>query len=170
MLTFLRHLLAIALLPFSVTVLVPLWIAARYGVDLRLGNGVAGWLVQLAGLALVGLGFGFFATSLRRFAVEGQGTLAPWDPPRRIVVQGPYRYVRNPMISGVVLLLLGEAAVLLSWPHALWATAFLSINLIFIPLVEEPQLARRFGDSYREYCAHVPRVIPRLRPWDPGAR
>ncbi|MEO8602334.1 MAG: isoprenylcysteine carboxylmethyltransferase family protein [bacterium] len=167
MLKWLRHLCAIAVLPFSVTVLVPLWIAERNGVVLHVGTDAAEWLLQLIGLALLTLGAGFFAASLRRFAVEGQGTLAPWDPPRRIVVRGPYRYVRNPMISGVVLLLCGEAALWLSWPHALWAAAFATINLIYIPLLEEPQLARRFGASYRDYCAHVPRLMPRLQPWEP---
>jgi protein-S-isoprenylcysteine O-methyltransferase Ste14 len=86
------------------------------------------------------------------------------------VVRGPYRYVRNPMISGVILFLFGEACLLLSPPHLAWAGAFLALNLIYIPLVEEPQLARRFGESYRDYCRHVPRVIPRFRPWLPGDR
>jgi protein-S-isoprenylcysteine O-methyltransferase Ste14 len=103
--------------------------------------------------------------SLRRFAGEGEGTLAPWDPPRNLVVRGPYRYVRNPMISGAVLFLFGEAALLLSLPHAVWAAAFLGLNSLYIPWMEEPQLERRFGESYREYCRNVPRVIPRLRPW-----
>jgi len=83
-------------------------------------------------------------------------------------VRGPYRYVRNPMISGVVMFLLGEAAVLLSLPHAVWAAAFLALDCVYIPLLEEPQLARRFGESYREYARNVPRVRPRLRPWSPG--
>jgi protein-S-isoprenylcysteine O-methyltransferase Ste14 len=161
----LRHLLAIAVLPFTVTVLVPVWIARRYAMSPGIGAGWVEVLAQLAGLALLALGFAFFAASLRRFAGEGEGTLAPWDPPRRLVVRGPYRYVRNPMISGVVLFLFGEALVLLSLPHAAWAAAFLALNSVYIPWVEEPDLARRFGESYREYCRHVPRVIPRLRPW-----
>ena len=109
-----------------------------------------------------------FVTSLRRFATEGEGTLAPWDPPRQLVVRGPYRYVRNPMISGVVTVLFGEAAVLLSHAHLMWALLFLGVNLVYIPLMEEPFLAVRFGESYREYSRHVPRLVPRLRPWDPG--
>jgi protein-S-isoprenylcysteine O-methyltransferase Ste14 len=166
----LRHLLSIAILPFTVTVLVPLWIARRYDVRAELGDGAFAWLLQLAGLALLVLGLVFFAASLRRFTGEGEGTLAPWDPPRRLVVRGPYRSVRNPMISGVVLVLFGEALLLLSPAHAVWAAAFLAANAAYIPLVEEPQLERRFGDAYREYCRHVPRVIPRARPWTPGER
>jgi len=150
----------------TATVLVPFWIAHRYGAALRLGSGST-LVTQLAGICLLVLGLRFFVASLRRFAAEGAGTLAPWDPPRRIVVQGPYRYVRNPMISGVAMFLFGEAAVLLSWPLAIWAAVFVAVNAVYIPLVAEPQLARRFGESYREYCQHVPRVVPRLRPWVP---
>jgi protein-S-isoprenylcysteine O-methyltransferase Ste14 len=166
----LRHLLSIALLPFTVAVLVPLWIARAYGVGLALGDGVAGLALQGLGVAILVLGLVFFATSLRRFASEGRGTLAPWDPPRALVVRGPYRYVRNPMISGVLLVLGGESLVLRSLPHAVWALCFFVLNGVYIPLVEEPQLARRFGASYREYCRHVPRVVPRLRPWLPERR
>ncbi|MGH9888448.1 MAG: methyltransferase family protein [bacterium] len=161
----LRHLLSIAILPFSVAVLVPLWIARRYGIEPALGGTIAACAVQLAGLAILALGLGFFIASLRRFASEGRGTLAPWDPPRALVLRGPYRYVRNPMISGVVLTLFGESLCLLSPPHAAWAAFFLALNLVYIPLFEEPQLAERFGAAYIEYCRHVPRVIPRLRPW-----
>ena len=116
---------------------------------------------------MLGTGLVLFVASLRRFAGEGQGTLAPWDPPRQLVVRGPYRFVRNPMISGVVLVLMGEAMLLVSRPHAIWALVFAGINLIYFPLVEEPGLRRRFGKSYEEYCRHVPRIIPRLRPWSP---
>lgn len=165
----LRHLLAITVLPFTVTVLVPWWIARRFDVAPTLASGAGGWIVQITGAALLALGLFFFVASLRRFATEGQGTLAPWDPPRQLVMEGLYRHVRNPMISGVVLFLFGESLVLLSVPHAAWAAAFLGVNLVYIPLFEEPQLERRFGEPYREYCRHVSRLIPRLRPWTPGA-
>jgi protein-S-isoprenylcysteine O-methyltransferase Ste14 len=69
------------------------------------------------------------------------------------------------MISGVVLILYGESLVLLSIPHTAWATLFLVLNLIHIPLIEEPRLRQRFGQAYHEYCRHVPRLFPRLRPW-----
>jgi protein-S-isoprenylcysteine O-methyltransferase Ste14 len=164
----LRHLLAIAILPFTVTVLVPVWLARRYAVAPALGGSAGELALQLAGVALLGLGLLLFVASLRRFATEGQGTLAPWDPPRALVVRGPYRFVRNPMISGVIFVLFGEALVLVSLPHGAWAAAFLALNLVFIPLLEEPQLERRFGASYRDYCRHVPRFLPRLRPWSPG--
>ena len=124
--------------------------------------------VRIAGLCIIAAGILLFANSLRRFASEGEGTLAPWDPPRRLVIRGPYRYVRNPMISGVLIILLGEAMFLLSRPHAVWTLSFLAINAVVIPLFEEPQLKARFGAEYIEYCKHVPRLVPRLTPWTPS--
>jgi len=164
----LRHLFSIAALPFVVTVVIPLWIARNNGTRLGIAE-TPQVILQVTGVAVFGVGLLLFASSLRRFATEGQGTLAPWDPPRELVVRGPYRYVRNPMISGVFLVLVGEALVLLSWPHAGWAATFFVINAIYIPVLEEPQLAKRFGASYESYRRHVPRLIPRLRPWQPSA-
>jgi protein-S-isoprenylcysteine O-methyltransferase Ste14 len=161
----LRHLIAIAVLPFTVTVLIPIWLARRDGVTPALGSTPTHVVLQLCGLGLLLAGGLLFATSLGRFITEGRGTLAPWDPPRDLVVRGPYRYVRNPMISGVVLVLFGEAFVLLSRSHLTWALIFLGFNAIYIPLVEEPLLREKFGASYREYCRHVPRLLPRVRPW-----
>ncbi|SRR6266496_2596342 len=159
MFTLLRHLLAIAILPFTVVVLVPFWIAERFGVALTLGRSVGSVLLQVVGFALLSLGLLLFVASLRRFATDGKGTLAPWDPPNKFVVRGPYQFVRNPMISGVILLLFGEALVLLSRSHGIWAVCFLLLNLIYIPIIEEPQLERRFGNSYqmhRSWCGlHV---------------
>jgi protein-S-isoprenylcysteine O-methyltransferase Ste14 len=161
----LRHALAIAVLPFTMAVLIPLWLARREGISLAPATSAAGMLVQVAGLAILMLGLALFVASLRRFAGEGHGTLAPWDPPRELVLRGPYRFVRNPMISGVLLVLVGEGLVLRSETHLVWAGIFFAINATYIPLLEEPDLERRFGERYQEYCRHVPRLIPRLRPW-----
>ncbi len=109
-----------------------------------------------------------FASSLWRFATDGRGTLAPWDPPRLLVVNGPYQYVRNPMISGVLFVVIGEALILLSMAHAAWAAFFLAVNVVYIRFVEEPQLARRFGPGYDIYRESVPRFVPRLSPGSRG--
>jgi protein-S-isoprenylcysteine O-methyltransferase Ste14 len=166
-LVLIRHLLAIAALPFVVAVLIPIWLARRNDVTLAIGATTPLILAQIGGLCLLLTGVTLFVSSLRRFASDGRGTLAPWDPPRQLVISGPYRYVRNPMISGVIFVLFGEALMLLSQPHVSWAVTFLAVNAIYIPLLEEPQLKGRFGASYSEYCDHVPRLIPRLRPWTP---
>lgn len=161
-----RHLLSVALLPFSVAVLVPLWLARSNNISPVIGTTGPQMLVQVVGLLVLAVGLMLFSASLRNFVTAGEGTLAPWDPPRRLVVRGPYRYVRNPMISGVLLVLFGQALTLLSRPHFIWALIFLAANSIYIPLLEEAGLRDRFGDSYVEYCRHVPRLIPRFRPWE----
>jgi protein-S-isoprenylcysteine O-methyltransferase Ste14 len=159
-----RQLFAIAVLPFTVAVIIPVWLARRNAIGLAPGHTLTQVAVQACGVALLGLGLLLFSASLRRFITESRGTLAPWDPPRHLVIAGVYRYVRNPMISGVLLVVIGEALLLLSWPHATWALIFFVINAIYIPLIEEPRLAERFGESYRDYCRHVPRLLPRWPP------
>ena len=95
----------------------------------------------------------------------GEGTPAPWDPPKKLVIRGPYRYVRNPMITGVFLILLAESLLFQSWPVALWMIVFIAANLIYLPLVEEKDLEKRFGQEYLQYKEAVPRWIPKLKPW-----
>jgi protein-S-isoprenylcysteine O-methyltransferase Ste14 len=162
----LRHLVAVLVLPLTVAVVIPIWLARRSGVSLAAGSSPSAIGLQAVGLVLLAVGLLLFAASLRRFVAEGRGTLAPWDPPQRLVVRGPYRHVRNPMISGVVLVLFGEALLLRSSSHLLWAVTFFGINALYIPLLEEPLLERRFGADYREYHRNVPRLLPRLRPWE----
>jgi protein-S-isoprenylcysteine O-methyltransferase Ste14 len=90
----LRHVRSFAILPFTMAVLIPWWIARRSGVTPALGQSAGELAIQLPGLVVLGVGLVLLAASLRRFAAEGEGTLAPWDPPRKLVVRGPYRYVR----------------------------------------------------------------------------
>jgi protein-S-isoprenylcysteine O-methyltransferase Ste14 len=159
----LRHAIAIVALPVTAAVVIPVWIGGELGV----GATALEIAAQLVGLAVFGIGLALFVASVAHFITRGRGTLAPWDPPKQLVVSGPYRYVRNPMIAGVIFVLFGEALVLRSRPHAEWAALFLAINLCYIPLLEEPMLAERFGEPYREYRRHVRRFLPRLRPWSP---
>jgi protein-S-isoprenylcysteine O-methyltransferase Ste14 len=153
-----RHVAAVLLCPGVVTVAVPALIVWRTGAGIG--------LLSIAGLPLIALGLLLIVRTIALFAGVGRGTLAPWDPTTRLVVRGPYRHVRNPMISGVLFVLLGEAALLGSWPLLLWFAVVLAVNAAYLPLVEEPGLERRFGEDYERYRAHVPRWIPRLRPWD----
>ena len=106
------------------------------------------------------------------FLKFGDGTLAPWNPPTKLVIRGPYRHIRNPMISSVVIILLGECLFFQSWPLTAWAVLFVGIHLIYFPMIEEKGLIKRFGDDYLIYRANVPHWIPRIHPWmgsTPGA-
>jgi protein-S-isoprenylcysteine O-methyltransferase Ste14 len=165
-----RHARAIALLPGTVSVVVPAAIlVSGEGVSVGWGlDGVAAGLPVLLGVALIAAGFAMWLWTVRLFARIGEGTLAPWDPTRHLVVEGPYRYVRNPMITGVLAVLLGEAALFGSPALLIWCAAFLAANWAFFVLSEEPGLGRRFGDEYRDYRHNVPRWIPRRTPWTPG--
>ena len=168
----LRHLLAILLLPGVVTILVPLWIVRGTGA-FRVGWGLpASLLPSILGCALLALGLLLMYRTISLFAGFGEGTLAPWDPPRRLVVRGVYRRVRNPMISGVFFVLLGEAILLGSPPIFVWFLVVSAVNAVYIPFVEEPDLSQRFGEEYLVYKRNVPRWVPRLRPWtqEPGPR
>lgn len=158
----LRHILSVIILPFTVTVLIPAALLRRDLGPSSTSGQVAGLIVTAVGLALV-------VSTIASFASRGGGTLAPWDPPRRLVVTGVYRYVRNPMISGVLLILAGESLVFSSAAVGTWTLVCFVINAAYIPLLEEPALARRFGAEYEEYRRHVPRWVPRISPWYPTA-
>jgi protein-S-isoprenylcysteine O-methyltransferase Ste14 len=112
------------------------------------------------------LGLALMIATIRLFATVGKGTLAPWEPPQRLVVRGVYRHVRNPMISGVLSVLLGESVLMASMPLFRWFLIVVVINTIYIPLLEEPGLVRRFGEDYQVYKRNVPRWVPRLTPWE----
>lgn len=156
-----RQLRAIVLLPVTVTVVVPGLILWRGDAEL------APWPLAAIGVVLIALGLLLVSWTVRLFVKIGKGTLAPWDPTSRLVVRGPYRHVRNPMISGVLAVLVGEAALFASVPVLVWFGAVFLVNVIYFPLVEEPGLRERFGEDYDAYRANVPRWLPRLRPWEP---
>jgi protein-S-isoprenylcysteine O-methyltransferase Ste14 len=156
--TLARHLAAVLMLPGVVTVAVPALIVGSAGANVT-------WLGLLAGGALVAVGLLLVVRTVALFASVGRGTLAPWDPTSRLVVRGPYRHVRNPMISGVLFILLGEAAALGSLGLLAWFATVFALNATYIPLVEEPGLVERFGQDYERYREHVPRWLPRLHAW-----
>src|SRR5437763_10362793 len=136
---------------------VPRWIAGpRVFADPR----PLGWIVVAIG-AIIGL------PCVWEFAWRGLGTPAPFDPPRRLVITGPYRFVRNPMYVGMGIALLGEALV---FPHITWLLLAMIVSLwavvsVFIIEYEEPTLRRMFGADYEAYFRAVRRWIPRFRPW-----
>lgn len=163
----LRVAAAILALPFMVAVVCPTLIVAGSEPRLAFGlGGIAGILIAIGAGALLALGLAVFASTVSIFARLGRGTLAPWDPPERFVVAGPYRHLRHPMITAVAMVLAGEALLFGSVGISILLACFIAVNAIYLPLVEEPALVRRFGVDYQRYMANVGRWIPRLRPWD----
>ena len=164
-----RALRSIAVLPGTALVIVPgglLWASSDTGWAARPDTTSALGLVF--GVVCGGLGLILAGWTIVDFTRRGKGTLAPWDPPVNLLVTGPYTHVRNPMITGVALLLVAEALLLHSLLIAAWAVTFFLINAAYIPKKEEPGLERRFGRDYELYRENVPRWIPRLTPWRPS--
>ena len=101
--------------------------------------------------------------SFWNFIVEGRGTPAPVDPPKELVVAGLYRYVRNPMYVGVILILLGHFFWFGFWLLLAYACFFWIAAHIFVTLYEEQTLRKKFGAAYEDYLQAVPRWIPQFK-------
>jgi protein-S-isoprenylcysteine O-methyltransferase Ste14 len=146
--------------PGTVWGLVPWWLsgwrghASLWGFPLR----VVGSLLIIAGVLVV-------LDSFARFALHGLGTPAPVFPTRHLVVGGLYRYVRNPIYVAGISVIVGQALYfgslrLLEYAALVWLGCH-----VFVLTYEEPKLRATFGAEYENFCAHVPRWLPRLRPW-----
>jgi protein-S-isoprenylcysteine O-methyltransferase Ste14 len=101
------------------------------------------------------------------FRTVGKGTLAPWSAKQKLVVSGPYRYCRNPMITGVLFILSGEALFFHSTPLLTWMVSFFVFNTLYFIVFEEPDLEERFGEDYKVYKKKVPRWIPGITRFNP---
>jgi len=153
---FLAAVLIPAVLAFSSATVNPVW---GLGANKR-------FILSLPGILLVFGGLFLMMQTIKLLDRTGLGTLAPWDPTKKLVVAGPYRFVRNPMISGVICILSGESLFYGSVPVLIWTLIFILGNLIYIPFWEEPGLEKRFGADYLRYKENVPRWIPRFTPWN----
>ena len=162
-----RQFVAILILPINAILVVPsvIYLLSQRVEPLRIIPAPLHLFSKVIGGLFVVVGFVLAVLTIIDFIRIGRGTLAPWDPPQKLVVRGIYRYVRNPMISGVTCILLGEALILNHLFHLGWAVVFAVGNGIYLPLFEEPGLERRFGQAYNLYRQHVPRWLPRLEPW-----
>jgi protein-S-isoprenylcysteine O-methyltransferase Ste14 len=147
---FFRALLAFLALPGMVAFVVPL---------LLITPPTRRRLVEPWGLLPLALGLAVLALTVREFYVAGRGTLAPWSPPRRLVTSGLYRYSRNPMYVGVLLILSGWAIGLWSWALALYAGGVAIAVHLRILLHEEPFLARAHPDEWPAYRVRVRRWL-----------
>jgi protein-S-isoprenylcysteine O-methyltransferase Ste14 len=166
-----RHLMSVVLFPVTVTLVVPALIVIPpgprrpdLGAAATVGLVTVGCLLIAAGLALM-----IWTNVL--FDRVGEGTLGLGNvmgEPVHLVVRGPYRHVRNPMITGVLCILLGEAAITASGSLLLWFAIFLTFMATAIRFWEEPHLVKRYGNEYVDYRRNVPRWIPRISTWDPS--
>ncbi|WP_428356298.1 methyltransferase family protein [Methyloprofundus sp.] len=155
---FLRALLAFLMVPVVVAGIVPFTLALY---DPFKGTG------SLAGGLLLAIGLAILLWCVRDFYVSGKGTLAPWDPPKHLVTVGLYRYVRNPMYVGVLLILSGWIIITAS-PILIGFSVFMSTAFFFrVKLHEEPWAEKLFDAQWQEYKQHVPRWLPQLKAYYP---
>ena len=117
-------------------------------------------LQQIAGMVIGGIGAAIALWCVLTFAAIGKGTPAPFDPPRRLVSEGPYRFVRNPMYIGATLGLAGAAIFYGSLSLSIYAASFLLVAHLFVIFYEEPTLRKSFGAEYEVYCQRVRRWVP----------
>ena len=120
-------------------------------------------------VAMFFLALGLFLAiwSVRIFYTKwGEGTPGPWRPINNLIISGPYSYVRNQMILGVVGLLLFESALFASLPLFLWAIVFFVSNIFYFKIFEEKELIKRFGGDYEDYMNTVPMLFPKFTPYN----
>jgi len=158
---FIRWLSAILFLPINVTIIIPLIL---FDLNISESNNLEKWLAIFIGLP----GLILSVISARLFAKKGGGgTPAPWDPINNLIISGPYRYVRNPMLIGVNIVLFSESLLFKSFPLFIYSCLFFFGNIIYFRTSEEPTLIRRYGSEYRDYLENVPRWMPRIKPYYP---
>jgi protein-S-isoprenylcysteine O-methyltransferase Ste14 len=157
--SFFKHLFSF-ILPVTVLIIVPCLVEENFQVHFTVVT-IIGFIVMLTGLTLMFL-------TIRMFIRIGKGTLAPWHPTRKLVTGSLYGYMRNPMILGVNIVLIGESIAFRSWTILAWGGCFFILNTVYFILSEEPGLKKRFGDEYEEYKRNVPRWIPRRTAWKPA--
>ena len=155
MVLFLKNLLFTVLVPGTVAVLLP-WRLASASLASRPPT-VTDWL-PAAPAFLAGASIYFWC--LWDFGRTGRGTPAPIDPPKTLVVRGLYRYVRNPMYVGVLLVIAGWALLVRARDLAFYGASVATAFHLFVVFVEEPMLRRQFGASYDAYCQQVSRWWP----------
>ena len=160
--TFLHLFSSILIFPFNVLITIPSLI--YFFTDSNpfpfFKNQPTWLLIPIAVFALL-IGLTLMYQTIALFQKKGKGTLTPGKPTQKLVIEGPYRYVRNPMISGVLCILIAESLLINSVYIFYWVLFFFTINYIYFIVKEEPDLVKRFGNEYENYKKNVPRWIPR---------
>ncbi|HTA82670.1 MAG TPA: isoprenylcysteine carboxylmethyltransferase family protein [Bacteroidia bacterium] len=151
-------------LPFVVTVIIPFLL---YKIGIQLIQ-MPPQIVEIGGIIVYALGISMQLYTTSLFGRYAQGTLAPWQPTQKLVIRGPYQYCRNPMITGVLMMLLGEALFFNALGIMIWTCIFFAMNTMYFIFKEEPSMLARFGEAYTEYKKQVPRWIPRVTPYKGG--
>ena len=141
-----------------VLVFVPARLLSWFGIGLPQSIGIQ----QICAMIVSGVGAFVALWCVLTFVQMGRGTPAPFDSPRNMVVQGPYRIVRNPMYVGAGCAVIGAALFFGSLQLLAYAGLFFLLAHLFVVFYEEPRLRRSFGQEYSAYCRTVKRWLPKL--------
>jgi protein-S-isoprenylcysteine O-methyltransferase Ste14 len=163
-----RHLLSVLVAPITMTLVIPALIVSSANVRTPDLSSPAFIALATVGVVLIAVGLALMVWTNVLFHRIGKGTLGVGPvlgEPVHLVVRGPYRHVRNPMITGVLCVLLGEAVATASGWLLGWFAIFFTAMAIVIRFWEEPHLVQRYGAEYVEYRRNVPRWVPRISPW-----
>ena len=157
-----KYIVSIVLLPVCFLVVFPASLISLFDWKLVWGYYFASSTFALIfGLAFAVLGLILLIYTISIFVLDGDGTIVPWYPTKHLIKHGIYGCIRNPMLIGVFLVLIGECIVFGSLALVFYVLVFITANLLYVPLIEEPRLVRRFGDEYLEYKKEVPRWLPK---------
>jgi protein-S-isoprenylcysteine O-methyltransferase Ste14 len=149
-----------AILFFAIFMLALPWLAHHaLPATLPIPSGLRTWLAG----ALAVVGAAAWIACLDAFSRHGRGTPLPVDAPRLLVTTGLFAVIRNPIMAAELLIIWGEAFYFASWGIALYAIAITVVANAMVRHIEEPELRKRFGEAYEEYCRNVPRWLPNLR-------
>ncbi len=152
----------ITALPLTMFVIIPAALLALLGYRLFTPAPEVQPILIASGSVLALVGMFLAISTVRTMFAVGRGTPAPWDPPTRLIRSGLYSRTRNPMLTGGIIMLIGEALIFDSLSLLAWAAAFFVANHLYFVFSEEPKLEKRFGSEYAKYKEEVPRWLPRL--------
>lgn len=152
------------MVPGVVLLLVPGLLVWQFPIELPNPTVVRYWFAKV----MLPGGFVLMGVTTAQLVIHGKGTPTPWAPPQKLVTTGLYAYVRNPMFLGMLLMSGGEALLVASTAIGIWCALVTVSVLAFVRWVEEPVLAKRFGEAYHTYKAAVPAWRPRLSAWSPA--
>ena len=153
-----RTLIFVVLVGGTTMVLIPVYLLSSFSSQTNVEIGFLryfGFLPFLLGIIII-------SWCVRDFIYKGKGTPAPYDPPKQLVVNGLFRFMRNPIITGGIMILVGESILMESAAIACWALIFFIGNHIYFIFWEEPGLIKRVGEDYEIYMKNVPRWFPRF--------
>lgn len=149
---------SILILPFNVTITIPFLILYFSKFKYNIPS-----IFQISiGIIILFIGLFLLIWTILLFEKIGKGTLAPWSATKHLVIQGPFKYTRNPMITGVLCILTAEATILNSNYLLYWTIFFFLLNCVYFKLFEEKQLEQKFGDEYIKYKKATPAWVPNI--------